>query len=251
MYRMLTSLQCRDLGLTGNFLRVDYSVDCNTSNYKSFMGLSGVGVCIYSIGIPLLFGFVVKNRNSFFLKSPSKLLYENYKDNFCYFEVFEMARKFLLTSMLIFVSEPGRPSMALYLLIVNDIALCILCSYHPFRHIFDNILCIFLVSVECLVFLVSFIILSGVSEVDGYDENDIFSTVFAAILIAICFVAPLTLALKFNFLSKVFASSLRQIFFVSDQKFNDFSDQKQNEKNSQIELNSMVELNPLAPRTSS
>jgi hypothetical protein len=243
---MLTSLQCRDFVVTGSFVRVDYSVDCSSSTYQSIIWLSTLGICIYSIGIPLLFGLVIRNRNNFLFERPSKLLYENYKDSFCYFEIFDMVRKFLLTSMLIFVTEPGRPSMALYLLIVNAVALRILCSFHPFRHLCDNILCIFLVSVECLVFLVAFIILSDVSEVDGYSENDVFASVFAIILTAVCLVAPLMFALKFDFCSKIFQSRFEQIFLISRLSWNGPSNQQQHD--SKIELQIIAEVNPIASR---
>lgn len=205
---MLTAFQCRDFGLTGQYLRVDYDVNCETDTYRSYSILAGCGVIIYSLGIPLLFAVVILYRKHPLLQTPSELLYANYKRNYCYFEIFQIFRKFMLTSVLIWVSEPGQPTMALYLLVVDAFALVVLALLCPYKSDCDNALSMILVSAECSLFLVAFIVLSGVSEVDNYSEHNMYSTLYVIVVASIVIAVPLSFALKFEAVSRRAESTL-------------------------------------------
>lgn len=200
-FRMMTSFQCRNLGLTGNYLRVDYDINCETAAYASYSYMAGIGVAIYSFGIPVLFSVVILYRHHPLLQA-SELLYSNYKPEYCYYGIFQIIWKFLLTSFLIFVGEPGQPSMALYLLVVDSFALVMLALFCPYKSNSDNCLSMLLVTAECCMFLVAFLILSGVAESDNYDEHYMFSTLYIIIFVSIFFLVPLTFAMKFDSFSR-------------------------------------------------
>jgi hypothetical protein len=199
---MITYFQCRDFGSMGLFLRVNYEVDCSSTTYDHYSYVAGVGVVLYTVGIPVLFTWVIRNRKHLLFESPSELLYIHYKDEYCYFEIFQLIRKFLLTSVLVFVGEPGQPSMALYLLVVNSIALVLIALFFPYKTNSDNFLSIMLVSVECCMFLVAFLVLSGVSDVDEYNEDNMYSTLYIIIVFSIVVLVPITFVMKFDAASR-------------------------------------------------
>ena len=210
----MTAFQCRDLGSTGNYLRVDYDINCDTSTYQSYSYLAGMGVLMYSFGIPVCFTLCILYRHHPLLVTGSELLYASYKKEYCYYGILQIIMKFLLTSALIFVSEPGQPSMALYLLVVDSFALVLLAFFCPYKSSSDNCLSILLVTAECCVFLVAFIILSGVSESDNYNEPYMYGTLYVIVLVSIFILVPLTFALKFDSCAQSAQSVLDYILYI-------------------------------------
>ena len=101
--------------------------------------------------------------------------------------------------------------MALYLFIVDSVALLILNNFKPYKSNSDNCLSILLVTVECCVFLSAFLLLSGVTETDNYNEDSMFSALFAIVLTSIFFVVPVTFVLKFEQASRFAQSCLDSV----------------------------------------
>lgn len=218
---MVEYLNCRDLGEKGIFLRIDYSVNCESTTYKNFVVLAMFGILLYSLGIPLLFSIIIHFRRHPLFKTPSLLLYKNFVSEWRYFEgtiifprnsallirvllfyifcvVYDLLRKFLLTSMIAFVSHPGSATQCLYLLLVDLLALNILAFARPYIVRSDDILSSVFVTTECVAFLVALIILSGISTQENYHEMAMFDTLFSIALVSLAFVAPVTFAMKFD-----------------------------------------------------
>lgn len=199
---MLSAYKCRDLGATGTYLRADYSVDCDSDSYSSLVVVATLGTVLYPIGIPLLFYHVIRNRAHKLLNNPARLLYENFALEWMYYEVYDLLRKLLLTSIMPFVAPPDSPSQCLYLLLVDLIALVVLAYSRPYANPNDDFLSGVLVCVECGLFLLALVVVSGISAEDNYNELALYNTTFVILLVSLIVVAPYTLAMKFTFFKK-------------------------------------------------
>lgn len=197
---MLSVFNCRDLGITGIFLRQDYSVSCDSLQYQNSVIIASLGTMLYPVGIPILFYFIIKYRDHQLFASPSLLLYQNFAEEWVYYEVYDLIRKLLLTSVMPFISPPDTPSQCLYLLCVDMIALILLAYSRPYANEYDDILSGFLIAVECILFLLALVIVSGISEVDNYNESVLYNTAFVIVLITLGCVMPWTLAMKFHYM---------------------------------------------------
>ena len=199
LYSMLRVFNCRDLGTTGIFLRTDYSVDCNADAYNSYVAVGVIGTLFYPIGIPLFFYFVIRHRQHPLLLNPAKLLYENFALEWMYFEVYDLIRKLLLTSIMPFVAPPDSPSQCLFLLIVDMVALVLLAYSRPYANQNDDFLSGVLVAIECGLFLLALVIVSGISDEDGYDEMALYNSAFVILVVSLTVMVPYTLAMKFTY----------------------------------------------------
>jgi len=110
---VLITFSCTSFDDGSTVLTVDYTVDCNAPNRASWLAVAGFGVVIYVIGIPLIYSYSLW-RVRHFINPPDGsppdqekfasvlLLTEIYKQKFYWFEVFELLRKLVQNSLLIF-----------------------------------------------------------------------------------------------------------------------------------------------------
>jgi hypothetical protein len=201
---MLSVFNCRDLGVTGTFIRQDYSVSCESSWYEDLVLIAAFGTVLYPVGIPIFFYLVIRLRENPLFSAPSLLLYQNFALEWMYYEVYDLIRKLLLTSVVPFISPPDTPSQCLYLLSVDMIALIVLAYSRPYANEYDDLLSGFLITVECLLFLLALIVVSGISAEDNYNESALYNTAFVMILFTLVCVLPWTLMMKFQYVRDQF-----------------------------------------------
>lgn len=203
---MLAVFNCRNLGLTGKFIRTDYTVDCRSGLYSDYLFIATLGTLLYPLGMPLLFYLVIRHRDSPLLRLPSLLLYENFAPEWMYYEVYDLIRKLLLTSVMSFVAAPGTASQCLYLLLVDMCALILLAYARPYANKNDDFLSASLIAVECGLFLLALIIVSGIADQDNYHTIALYNTSMAAVLVALLCVVPWTYAMKFKYIRTALSS---------------------------------------------
>jgi hypothetical protein len=208
---MLSVFNCRDLGITGIFIRQDYSVSCESSSYQSSVFIAALGTILYPVGIPLFFYIVIRLRHHPLFSVPSLLLYQNFALEWMYYEVYDLIRKLLLTSVVPFISPPDTPSQCLYLLCVDMVALIVLAYSRPYANEYDDLLSGFLIAVECMLFLLALIVVSGISAEDNYNESALYNTAFVMILFTLTCVLPWTLLMKFQYIRNQMSSLLNRI----------------------------------------
>ena len=206
IHSIVNMFKCPDYGLLGAYLEADYSVECRGEQYNTHFVLALVGVVVYIIGIPAFFYFCIYCREKQGFEA-IHLLYKNYVYSFRYYEIVDLMRRFLLTSMVIFVANPSSPSRPLFLFFVDLVALVLLCLFCPYFYQSDDILSVTLISVEMLSFIFAIIVLSDISEEGNYDEAALYNTLFVIIVLAI-FTVPLTFMLKFQRLNRWFGINL-------------------------------------------
>ncbi|CAE7763117.1 unnamed protein product, partial [Symbiodinium microadriaticum] len=79
------------------------------------------------------------------------------------------------------------------------VALVVLAYSRPYANANDDFLSGVLVSIECGLFLLALVIISGISEEAGYDELALYNITFVVLVTSLAVVVPYTLAMKFTF----------------------------------------------------
>lgn len=197
-------------------MRSDYSVQCNDNNmYSSFLLVSIVNTILYPLGIPTFFYCVIRARNQPWAAIPSAPLHFNFTKTWAYFEVFELFRKLLLTSVVGFVL-PATASQCLFLFVVDIFALLILSVCRPYNSDSDDMLSGSLILVECTLFLIAFLTVSDVYLVDKYDRETMMNTALGLVIFALGCLVPLNIIRKIPSLDKKLQGVVGrvQIFFV-------------------------------------
>lgn len=107
-----------------SYLRADYSVECNTARHNIYGNLS-IAALTYCIGFPIFIVLVLKRgrfmerynkksqSNSVIIFSGIRFLYENYSPSCWFWEVVELVRKILFSSLLILLNAESRTSLGL------------------------------------------------------------------------------------------------------------------------------------------
>jgi ABC-type branched-subunit amino acid transport system substrate-binding protein len=199
---MLSVFNCRDFGNSGTFLRVDNSISCEDAEYRAFLAIAVFGVVLYIAGIPFAFYYAIRHRQLPLWSSSSSFLHHGFADEWKYFEIFDLLRKLLITSVSQFVASPSSPTQVLFLLLVDLAALFLVSSAQPYLNNHDDHLSSVLTFIECCAFLFAFLLVSGVSESEGYDEVALSNTLLSAILLGLLLVTPCTFVMKIEYFKK-------------------------------------------------
>ena len=194
----LLFFDCRDFGVHGSYLRKDYSVECFTENYYRLKYLAIFGILVFGVGIPVFFYYVVRNREKEMFANSSIVLHRSFKDYYKQFEIVALFHKVLLFSLVAFVARPGTSSQCLFLLMCNLVYLAILGLCQPYEFYTDTILALSFTSIECFAFLVAFLVISGVANVEEYSMDDIYNVLYSLLIIAVCLLTPTLYAMKFD-----------------------------------------------------
>jgi hypothetical protein len=203
---MIEFLNCRDLGSAGIYLRSDYSVDCESSSYQSFKTLAIFGILLFPIGIPLLFFNLIRYRRHPLVVECAKILYGNFDKSWKYFEVYDLIRKLLLTSILLFIGTPDSPSRCLYLLIIDLISLNIISYCQPYFYFYDNFLATTFIIIEIMAFMIGLVITSEIYKSENYNYSAMFTTLIIMILTSVVLITPATFLLKLNIIKKEYVN---------------------------------------------
>jgi hypothetical protein len=99
------------------YLRADYTVECFTPKYNKFIYLVYLLVP-YPVLLPIITILLLKKYREtandalrekyLWLTKGLSFLYENYREEYWYWEAFEMVRKFVLTSFLVLLDQRSR-----------------------------------------------------------------------------------------------------------------------------------------------
>lgn len=147
---------CESFDDSTAWLRVDYSIDCESSSHKAFVSYAAVMVLIYPVGVPCLYCYMLwRNRN---LLCPAHLdqngkpvpleeqvkkqhenmdgrgldfLFRSYTPRAYWFELFETARRLALTGFLVLIM-PGSASQLSLAIMVMVLSIALVCRYTPF-----------------------------------------------------------------------------------------------------------------------
>ena len=199
--RLLELFRCRDLGATGLFVTRDYSMSCTGSKYAAYASYAALGIIFYIIGVPVFFFLIISGRNkSDVFKNSSEILWKDVHPEWCYFEVMNLVRKVMLTSVAIFIYD-GQSSQFVFLLIINNCFLIFLSYFKPYRLHGDNILAITIATTENFIILFALLVESKVTVVDNYSSSMYYFMLFLVIQI-IFFLSPLFFMIKFKYVRK-------------------------------------------------
>ena len=211
VHSTLSYFNCRDLGYLGSFMRSDYSIQCNDNpTYSGFLIVAIVNTILYPFGIPLFFYCLIRGRQRPWAAVASSPLHYNFTRSWAYFEVFELFRKLLLTSVVGFVL-PSTASQCLFLFLVDILALLVLAVCRPYKSDSDDMLSGALITVECTIFLIAFLIVSDVYSVDNYDREAMLTTSLSLIIVALGVMVPLNVVTKIPSLDKKFHAVLERM----------------------------------------
>ena len=183
------------MGVIGSFLRADYSVQCFYGEYKLFIVIALINMGLYLFGIPVFFYFLIKSRFQPWALVPSLPLHLNFTSDWAYYEVFELARKTLLISVVGFV-YPDSSLQCLYLLTIDLMALLVLMICRPYAADPDDFFSGVLILIECSLFFLAFLIKADLYTLDYYSKDNIFNASFTMVLFAFFFFLPLNIAQK-------------------------------------------------------
>ena len=213
---ILSGLDCRDLGTAGRFVRVDYSVDCSSLAYSQFLCLIAFGILIVVFGFPFLFYTATKNRYNPLFEICSQHIHKYFKQEWRFFEVFNLLRKLTIVSLSQFVSSLTA-SRILFMLGIDMIALYIFTTTKPFANQSDQVLSEFFLLIECFVFLVFLIFVSNIDLMDNINAVILFETSLIVVLISIIFAPVISFGMKFesinDFCSSVFTTLIPVKYF--------------------------------------
>jgi hypothetical protein len=152
-------------------------------------------VLLYPVGIPVFYYVLIRDRDKEWARVGSTPLHSNFLPEWAYFEVFELFRKLLLTSVVAFVM-PGTSTQCNYVFIVDVAVLLILSTCRPYASDPDDFLSRILIFTECVVFYLISIIASGVYAADHYDKSSLIAACVTLILTALLCFIPMNLASK-------------------------------------------------------
>jgi hypothetical protein len=172
--------------------------------------LASAGVVLYVVGIPVLFFYAIKNRNRPTWHFSSRFLHHGFVDEWKYYEIVDLIRKLTITSISQFVASPSSPSQVMFMLVVDCCALYLLTTASPYQHPNDNNLSTVLTTIECICFLFALVIVTGMNDTEGYDENRMFNSVVLLLVLGLLVVTPYTYMRKIDYFnSKIEAAKAK------------------------------------------
>ena len=132
-----------------SFLRSDYSVECYTSAYKKYVMVAYVMIAFVT-GFPVLTLFLLwkyqhnatkdetnTEEASNEISAGLSFLYENYSENSWFWEVLELLRKLMLTSVLILIGGESRTNLGTAA-IISGLYAVLFASYQPISDRFEH-----------------------------------------------------------------------------------------------------------------
>lgn len=185
-----------------SFLRADYSLSCNSDQYKAVRGYAIAMAIIYPAGIPALFALLLLiNRKKVTaedrLADPSiqkyQFLWGSYRRGAFLFEVFNTVYKLMMSGMLIYF-KPGTASQAVVAMLIVLVALWMQMYSIPYRHRDENQLSEASLWATLLTLLLGLLIKSGVTEEESYNI-DAWGVMLSVINIGLIGLAVLQLLL--------------------------------------------------------
>jgi len=147
-----------------SFLYADYRIECFEGSWGGYAGIAAVMILLYPIGVPAFFFLALRSHSkrtidgvpleearkedpdaqSALVKDPVineqfGFLYARFKPDFWWYETSELARKFFVGSLTMFI-KPGTATQTMVAVGINTYFLCQLLVCWPFKAYDDNML---------------------------------------------------------------------------------------------------------------
>jgi len=210
----------------GKFLKVDFSINCDSVEHSTYKLYAYLMILMYPIGIPVLYYYLLNKARKFLdpgqrkfasqlkgvaagrkkaLKERKKyeklhpevlalsFLYEAYEPQYYWFEVFETLRKLVLTGGLVFLN-PGTASQIIVSMILCLGSMRVYSGYKPFN---DDKVDTFAEVAQWQLFFTMFAALAIRVEVDGESLQD--RVYFDLTLVVLQFIAPVIVVVHYAF----------------------------------------------------
>ena len=139
---------CDRVSATERYLRADYSIECTGGSRIGSLCYGGVMVLLYPIGIPSLFGLLLWRKKDRIMSKDREedgelqgiaFLYEAYKEEYWWFEVWETTRRLALTGGLSLIKPGGEGQLVAGMLLSFAGALG-QCFFWPYKSDRDKVL---------------------------------------------------------------------------------------------------------------
>jgi len=184
---VLEVLDCREID--GNYYKVsDVRTQCFTSKWTEDAIIAIAVITIFVVGFPLgICCILIRNRHKLFHREQMDdniyyipkinirfgFVFERYTDECYLWEIVEIARKLLLTSLIVFVDE-GSAKQVAFASLVSIVFLSLHYKFQPYITTTENTIMTFCLWNCCLIYLYGFLILTG-------EESTKFSIIIIAL----------------------------------------------------------------------
>jgi hypothetical protein len=197
---ILSSFLCKQFDDGSQWLRKDITINCNDVDRPVWLAIASLGVVIYVIGIPAIYLVaLIRVRKEINPSDPNQVpdktkfapvlfLTEVYKRNFWFWEVIELFRKLLQTSLIIFFLD-GSVMQFIVMMVVSMLLVQTINELKPYVHEDANRLAAIAQWEILLVSFVGLLLRVDLSQLDSafvYNKNELLTIC----LIIICFIAP-------------------------------------------------------------
>ena len=209
-YTVLSMFNCNDVGRSGSFLRTDYSVVCSGTHYKTLFVLSALGIIVYTIGIPLLLIYIVRNRKFVLFERAASLITVGYKEKFVHYEVFDLFRKLLLTSVAQFVF-PGTGSQCLFLLVVDGFFFIVVTITQPYLCPVDDFCARLFILTECCVYIIAMKDVSSMGATDGLSMKAFYTCLLVLLVFIVSVIVPVYICSRLPYLRPKFEYAVNRL----------------------------------------
>lgn len=144
-FTIFRTFACETLDDNVSYLRADYSLTCSTVRHSMFEAYAMFMVCVYPVGIPLIFSMWLGTNRKDLRRSdreglahlkPLKDLWIAYTPSRYYYEVIEYGRRIVLTGIAVFILPQSAPQIAVVLFLAV-VFLLISESLSPFQEGLD------------------------------------------------------------------------------------------------------------------
>ena len=167
---------------TESFLRADYSISCEDASYQTFKVYGGLMILLIPVGIPFTYAVILWRRKEKIKKDIEErekdealmtvaFLFDSYKPEYWYFEIFETCRRLALTGALGAI-KPGTITQLAFGMLLSLCGIMVYCYASPYVNTRDNLLQIMSNLQIFLVMLTALVLKYRPNQVvDSFDEK--------------------------------------------------------------------------------
>ena len=194
-----------------SYVRSDYSVECYTQTYKKFAIVAFI-MLSFVVGFPLVTLLLLwkhrpketKNYDDNEMAAGLSFLYENYTSSCWFWEVVELIRKIVLTSVIVLVGGESRTSLGVAA-IMSGLYTVLFASYQPISDQFEHWLQLVSLLATCTNMNVGMLLKIPEENISSGIQTEVEGTGITVILVAVnllvtgMIVGMMALSFVFNF----------------------------------------------------
>jgi len=197
---ILSTYACREFDGGLRYLRKDLTLSCEDADRSLWLVLAGFGVAIYVVGIPAFYIQALwRVRKELYPKNgeaPNSqkfphlvFLTDIYKPRFYWWEVFELVRKLIQTSVIVFIVD-GSLFQTIFMMAFTMVVIVMINELKPYVSGNANRLA-YVAQWEILI--ISFLTLLYRVDLTAFDKDVPYDkkTMLDACVIGACFIAPI------------------------------------------------------------